>query len=801
MRLKIWLTVLITISGAGINPGFLFSGSLNLDYSTYLGGTYGDEGMGITVGTNGMAYVAGYTASTDFPVTSSYQSSASGGSDIFVTAFNSDGSTLFFSTYLGGSDNDSVECISLGTDGKVYLSGDTLSLDFPTVNPYQASLGGQFDVFLTALTPDGSGLYYSTYLGGGWGTRDQTFGITLDTEGRAYLAGLTGSPNFPTVNPYQASLGGGFDAFVTVFDSGGSTLAYSTFLGGAGYDEARGIALGSDGTIYTAGYTESTDFPLENSYQSTYNGYDDAFVTALSTTGTALTYSTYLGGGGEDQAKGIAVRDNTAYITGYTTSGNFPTASPYQPGYGGDYDAFITTLSSAGAPSYSTYLGGSLPDRGLGISLGTDGNTLVTGWTRSLDFPTANPYQPASGGDHDAFVSILSSTGSFLSYSTYLGGNNSDEGWGICLGTDSMIYLTGQTYSLNFPLKNAYQQNFGGDHDAFVSRLGFAITPTPVVTPTVVPTPSLIPTPSVIPTPSQVPTSTPPPSATPTNTPVPSSTPTPTVTPTASVTPTSSPTPSAIPTPTIPTLTAPPWITDYNGDGTSDIAIFRSGSGLWAVRGVTRVYFGGSTDETVPGDYNGDGTTEIGIFRKASGLWAVRGVTRVYFGGGSDIPEPGDYNGDLADDIGIFRPAAGLWAIRGITRIYFGGSSDNPIPGYYIGDATKSIGIFRPASGLWAIRGISRVYFGSSGDETVPGGYDGDWAWDYGIFRPASGLWAIRGVTRSYFGATSDLPVPADYDGSGMDDIGIFRGSSGLWAVKVATRVYFGSIGDIPVTR
>ena len=246
---------------------------------------------------------------------------------------------------------------------------------------------------------------------------------------------------------------------------------------------------------------------------------------------------------------------------------------------------------------------------------------------------------------------------------------------------------------------------------------------------------------------------------------------------------------------------APPWIYDYNGDGTSDIAIFRAGSGLWAIRGITRVYFGSSTDKTVPGDYDGDGTTDIGIFREDSGLWALRSVSRVYFGGNSDLPQQGDYNGDDTDDLGIYRSSSGLWAIRGVTRIYFGGSTDDPIPGYYNGGGTKDIGIFRPNSGLWALRAISRIYFGGALDKTVPGYYDGDGTWETGIFRPAAGLWAIRGVTRAYFGSSSDLPVPANYMGTGADTIGIYRGSSGLWAVQRVTRVYFGSDGDIPVTR
>ena len=319
-----------------------------------------------------------------------------------------------------------------------------------------------------------------------------------------------------------------------------------------------------------------------------------------------------------------------------------------------------------------------------------------------------------------------------------------------------------------------------------------------------VPTPTATPEGYKTPTPSPSSTSTPTPSPTRTPTPTPTSTPSPTSSPTPSPKKTPPPTPTPIKTPPpspSPASNAPPWIYDYDGDGTSDIGIFRGSSGLWAIRGVTRVYFGTSTDETVPGDYDGDGTTNIGIFRPSSGLWALRGVSRIYFGGSSDDLVQGDYDGSGTWSVGIFRSAAGLWAIRGITRIYFGGSSDEPVPGYYAGGLSRKIGIFRPASGLWAIRGATRIYFGGSSDETVPGDYDGNGTWSAGIFRPTSGLWAIRNTTRAYFGGSSDDTIPGDYAGTGNDEIGIFRPASGLWAIRRTSRVYFGSSIDIPVSR
>jgi hypothetical protein len=230
--------------------------------------------------------------------------------------------------------------------------------------------------------------------------------------------------------------------------------------------------------------------------------------------------------------------------------------------------------------------------------------------------------------------------------------------------------------------------------------------------------------------------------------------PTPPPPPTPPTTPPPSPPPSPTPTPLRPIIDSG----DYNGDGTSDIAIFRANSGLWAVRGITRVYFGGSNDQPIPGNYNGGCDMDIAIFRPASGLWAIREFTRMYFGGTQDYPLTLDMDGAGREDPGIYRSTSGLWAVRGVTRFYFGGSDDIAIPARYRIPANDNPAIFRPASGLWAIRGITRTYFGASSDQPVPGDYRGDTVDDIGIFRKTSGLWAIKGVTRVYFGESEDIP-------------------------------------------
>jgi hypothetical protein len=241
---------------------------------------------------------------------------------------------------------------------------------------------------------------------------------------------------------------------------------------------------------------------------------------------------------------------------------------------------------------------------------------------------------------------------------------------------------------------------------------------------------------------------------------------------------------------------------DYNGDGDSDIGVFRPSSGLWSVRNLTRVYFGSSADCPASADYNGDGTSEMAVFRPSSGLWSVRDLTRFYFGSSADAAVPGDYSGNGTAAAGIFRPSSGLWTIRGVTRLYFGSSADQAAPGLYWSPWAKKLpAIYRSSSGLWSVRDLTRFYFGGFSDIPVPGNYDGDPCWDGAVYRPSSGLWSVRNVTRLYFGGSADRPVPAKYTGMLTEEIGVHRASQGLWSVRSLTRVYFGSTGDIPVTR
>jgi len=445
-----------------------------LSYSTYLGGSGRDESYGIAVDASGNAYIVGLTDSSDFPKTNPLQPGLPSFLGAFVSKLNPQGSALIYSTYLGGSYFEEGLGIAVDAKGNAYVTGFTNSSDFPMVNPAQPTFGGAGDSFIVKLNPTGSALIYSTYLGGSG--IDETYGIAVDADGNVYVTGETDSANFPAVNPVQKAFGGGpFDAFVTKLNPTGSAFVYSTYLGGRGIDEGFSIAADAKGNAYVAGYTLSIDFPITNALQKAPGGSGDAFVTKLNPAGSAL-YSTYLGGSGYEGSFGVAVdASGNVYLTGGTSSNDFPVANPVQKTLAGSTDAFVVKLNPTGSSLvYSTYLGGSAGDFGFAIALDASGNAYVTGTTNSGDFPTAGSLQKTFGGGFkDAFVTKLASTGSQLVYSTYLGGNGSEGLFGkvIVVDTSGSTYVTGSTDSTNFPVMNSLQQTFSGVNDAFIVKI------------------------------------------------------------------------------------------------------------------------------------------------------------------------------------------------------------------------------------------------------------------------------------------------------------------------------------------
>ncbi len=448
-----------------------------LTFSTYIGGLAADGAYGVAFGPNGEAFIAGTTASTNFPVAGAPQGAFGGGHyDVFVTKLNAAGSAIVYSTYLGGSGDDFTNGLAVDSAGEAFVVGATSSTNFPTVAALRGTYaGGAFDAFVTKLNPAGSAIAYSTYVGGS--ANDQAEAIAVDGAGEAFVTGFTFSTNFPTQSPLQAAnLASGGTAFVAKLNAAGSAFVYSTYLGGSVEDNANGIAIDSAGEAFVAGSTSSSNFPTSGAVQGAYRGAGDAFVAKVSSGGSALLYSTFLGGGGADSANGIAVDTaGDALVVGNTASTDFPTAVPLQGVLRGSQDAFVTKLNSAGtALAYSTYLGGSDADYGNGIGVDATGEAFVAGFTFSVDFPTASAFQGANAGKQDAFVTNLNATGTSLLYSTYLGGGDNEQAYRIAVDAIGEALVVGETASTNFPMAQAMQGTEAGGDDAFVTRLSRA---------------------------------------------------------------------------------------------------------------------------------------------------------------------------------------------------------------------------------------------------------------------------------------------------------------------------------------
>jgi hypothetical protein len=470
--------------GEGYDPARPLVIDPALDYSTLLGGSGRSYGYGVAVGPGGEAYVTGTVRSVDFPTTpGAFDSTLEGSADVFVTKLDADGSSLAYSTLLGGGTDDRGHGIAVDPEGAAYVTGLADSAGYPTTpGAFDTTFGGGGgDAFVTKLDADGSSLAYSTLLGGAG--YDRGNGIVLGAGGEAYLTGDTGSSNFPTTpGAFDTTFNGDVgenDVFVAKLGVAGSSLAYSTLLGGRGYERGNSIAL-DQGVAYVTGDTTSKDFPTTSgAYDTTPNGrfWENVFVAKLDASGSSLAYSTYLGGRNSDLGLGIAVDPGgAAYVTGNTSSRDFPTTRrAFDTSYGGKTDAFVTGLGADGSSlRYSTLLGGRRIDEGNGIAVDAEGAAYVTGWATSPNFPvTRRAYDTTLGGGGDAFVSRLGPNGSALTYSTFVGGREEhDVGWGIALGQGGRAYVTGWTASSNFPTtRRAYDTTYDSGFDAFVTKV------------------------------------------------------------------------------------------------------------------------------------------------------------------------------------------------------------------------------------------------------------------------------------------------------------------------------------------
>ena len=540
-----------------------------LSFFTYLGGMLPDVALHVAADATGI-YVVGTTVSPDFPTASAFSSSLHaaicGGSgpkifpcpDVFLTKLKPDGSGILYSTYLGGSRSDIGIGVAVDSSQQAYVVGETESTDFPTTNSgFQTSATSRLArAFLTKVSSGGSQLSYSTYLGGTPGSRggsgdslNDTFAtaVAVDSTGHAYIVGFTRSNSLPTTpgvvqpNAGANSGAGGVqchtansflvpcsDGFVAKFDtiaSGSGSLLSATYLGGSYYDVATGIAIDSSGNAFVVGATLSDDFPVVGAFQPTrkpgrcgpfasFGGGGhvcaSAFVAKLNATATALVYSSYLGGTGDTAALGVTLdASGNAYLTGTTNASDFPatvgvaqhslaTATCSLAGKSVTCpDAFVAKVSSAGLLSYATFLGGSGVDVGFGIAVDSTGNAYVAGVTNSTNFPTASPVQAALGNGTckisisgtpfnlncpDVFLTELDPAGATLVYSTYLGGNNVDLATGVALDTSNNVYVAGGTLSPGLATPGAFQSILGSKGDAFVFKIAASAPPPPAFT-------------------------------------------------------------------------------------------------------------------------------------------------------------------------------------------------------------------------------------------------------------------------------------------------------------------------------
>ncbi|MBX3080221.1 MAG: SBBP repeat-containing protein [Anaerolineae bacterium] len=678
----------------------------SFQYSTYFGGGGEDDGFDIAVDAMNSAYITGETQSANFPVLNALQGTYSGGYDVVIMKLTPSGNELVYSTYLGGSQHDGGNGITVDNVGGAYITGYTQSTNFPIFNALQGTLNGQANAFVTKLSPSGASLVYSTYLGGE--NQDAGSAIAVDSAGSAYIAGLTRSSNFPTLNAFQALYKGGGDAFVAKLSTNGATLVYSTYLGGDKPDYGNDLALDSSGNTYIVGATESANFPVFNALQGIYAGDNDVFVTKLNASGTGLIYSTFLGGLSVDWGYAIAVDSaGSAYVTGDTSSPDFPVFNALQSTKGGLADAFVAKLNANGnGLLHSTYLGGTNSDAGYGIAVDSVGNAYVTGYTSSSNFPIFNALQDTLGNQSDAFVTKLGSNNSGLSYSTYLGGDDIDYAYGVAVDGSGNAYVTGITASLNFPIYNPLQGSYNYNADGFVTKINDS---------------------------SRIET-------------------------------------IGIFRPSVATF----YLRNSNTTGFAD-------------RTLT---FGASTDFPIAGDWNGDGIDTPGVYRQSTGQFFLTDSTT--------------------------NPAALTYSL------VLGIPNDQPIVGDWDGDGKDSVGVFRPSNGLIYLKnelttGIAdfTMVLGVPGDVGIAGDWNGDGKDSPGVYRPANQVFyltnsvcncSVFADAELVLGIAGDTPFVGDWDGNGQSGVGVYRQSNGLTYIKNALTTgfadslfVFGNANDYPL--
>lgn len=918
----------------------------NLAFSTFLGGSDADEGEAIAVDRAGNVYVTGETESTSFPTTAgTFDTSQNSFDDVFVSKLNASGTELIYSTFLGGNGRDTATDIAIDSSGNAYITGFTfrVTTDYPTTTgAFDEVHNGDADAFATKLNPTGSALVYSTFLGGG--RDDLGIGITVDALGNAFVTGRADNSTtaFPTTaGAFDTTHNGNDDVFVTKLNVSGSALIYSTFIGGGAADQGNSIKVDTSGNAFIAGRTNSTGAPLfprtlgAFQFFSSGPGSRDGFVTKLNGTGSSIVYSTFLGGSGDDTAFSLAIDlSGNAFITGETDDAatDYPTTTgAFDEIHNGSDDAFATKLNDDGtALIYSTFLGGSADDSGRGIAIDFSGNAFVTGhaFDSTADYPTTTgAFNELHNGSFDTFVTKLNTTGSVLRYSTFIGGNDTDNGRGIAIDSSGNAFVTGHASdsTTNYPTTTeTFQPEHNGGLDAFVSKFGdYSISGRTVDTsglalansaialsgdgtgfilsdaggyfyfgdtlPTSLAGGDYLVSASQIlfnfnPSNYQVnvnrnkqitfvarPTSSGPTAAFASlggnvqsqvgnvglaNTKL---TLIDAVTGDASVVHSDSngdyefeglltgqfflvvPEKEGydfnpgiyqvnhlqddLSRNFVATPNAPRPVDDFDGDGKSDLAVYRPNEGNWYIlesqsNNVKIVRFGLDGDIPVASDFDGDSITDIALYRPSEGNWyrinsSNEQFEAIHFGAVGDKPVQADFDGDGKTDYAVYRASTGVWhrllsEDGSYTATKFGIASDVPISADYDSDGKADLTVFR--DGTWyhqmsADNSVSIYHFGLENDKPLRGDFDGDGTIDTALYRPSSGVWywiesSDNDIQSKQFGISTDIPTPADYNGDGRYEQSVFR--TGIWFILRNDNSFytsqFGQNGDIPIS-
>ncbi|HET8547352.1 MAG TPA: SBBP repeat-containing protein [Bryobacteraceae bacterium] len=619
-----------------------------LAWATYLGGSGYDKARAIAVDASGNVWITGQTDSRDFPLRSAFQQILKAGHDAFVAKLDPNGTGLLFSTYFGGASTDTAAAIAIDTDGAAFVAGETSSADFPAVNAFQAANRGGTDAFVAKFMASGA-LVYSTYLGGSG--VDRALAVAA-RNGEATIAGSTTSANLPLKSPLQSVLRGGQDAFIARLSAAGAPLVYSTYLGGTGtsgsQEVACAITVNSTGEAYVAGTTNSRDFPVSGAFQPALaGGGNDAFIAKLNAGGSALIWSTFLGGLGSDKAEAISLDPSgNVYLAGTTWSSDLPLARAIQTTKAGQSDAFVASLDGGGTKlRMCTYIGGTAAEGGSAVAAAAD-FVVIAGQTQSPDMPLRNQVQSWTGGAPSGFITRISTAdvgrslvprkvGVFRGGQWYVDLNgdgnfdSSDRIWSFGLAGDLPVMADWNgdgRFKIGIWRNGSWYVDYNGDGTfnendrIWVFGLSGDI----------------------------------------------------------------------------------PVVADWNGDGRQKIGIWRGGSWYVDYNGDgtfnenDRIWvFGLPGDVPVVADWNGDGRQKIGIWRNGSWYIDYNGDgtfnenDRIWvFGLPGDIPVLGDWNGDGRIKIGIWRNGAwyidynGDGTFNENDRIwYFGLPGDIPVVG------------------------------------------------------------------------------------------------------------------------